>query len=141
MYCAALPVTSATPVASPLVPLASKSDLSTFDTFSLNVTRKVRLSALVSWASALVLSCRSTEATVGGLLSTGTLSCVAAVFALPARSRTRSAGRFTTALPTTPVFGVMVAVHTSGSVVAVTAVALPLATVRSAAVKAPAPVV
>ena len=142
MYCASsLPVTSATAVASPLVPLASKSDLSTFATSSLKVTRKLRLSALVCSACALVPSWRSMDTTVAAPVSTGTLSCVAAALPLPARSRTWSLARSTSTLPMTPVFGVMVAVHTSGSDVPVTAVALPLVTVRSAAVNAPAPLV
>ena len=51
-----------------VVPLTTKSAASTFETASLNVTRQVRLSALVG---ELVGVCRTIEATRGAVVSSG----------------------------------------------------------------------
>ena len=66
-YAPVTPETAATAVTVAVVPLTTKSAASTFETASLNVTRQVRLSALVG---ELVGVCRTIEATRGAVLST-----------------------------------------------------------------------
>ena len=65
-YAPVTPETAATAVTVAVVPLTTKSAASTFETASLNVTRQVRLSALVG---ELVGVCRTIEATRGAVLS------------------------------------------------------------------------
>ena len=74
LYAPVTPETAVTDVTVAVVPLTAKSAASTFETASLNVTRQVRLSALVG---ELVGFCRAIEATVGTLFTAVPSSSVA----------------------------------------------------------------
>ena len=77
MYCASLPATAVAALAVAVVPVAAKSSAFTFTTASLNVTRNLSVSALVSSASAFVPSWRSTDTTVGAVVSADRVTSMA----------------------------------------------------------------